>query len=188
MIVQSVSIGDTLRHSGASTTQVIPQSSVHFGSNQKSHSIPHTSGMSGLGHRVKTFMARLGLAAPLALAGCEGTDSIEVHTFGNEGANTVEIATFPNEPLTRPDGGATPKEATPHSDYQIRPTEEPARTPHNGPQIRPEAEPATKRHILDETGKAIEMLDKDGNVVSARVIREGKNTIVKLGEQLFRMA
>lgn len=100
MIVQSVSLGDTsAKQSGISATRVIPQSPVHFGSNQKPHSVPRAGFISGLVNHARNFAFPLGLAtAPAALTtGCDGTDPTK-----------IEEVIIDNQPaMKEPDGGIT---------------------------------------------------------------------------------
>lgn len=215
MIVNSVSINGTPAESGIDKTRVIQQTPISFSGEAKPHSAPRAPFLSGLGHRARNFLAVLGFATPLTLAGCDGgPNPTEAHIFGNEGANSEEARTFPAQPFARPDGGASdaknglqPRPDGEISDtmgeLQLRPGEKiepqygarPAQNPNVkeipsnlGPQIRPQAEPLIERRILEKVGNALEMLDKDGNIVSARIIREGENTIVRLGERLAKLA
>ena len=190
MIVKSVGINGIPAESGIDKTRVIQQQNPFNFGEAKPHSAPRTSFLSGLASKARTLMIPLGLAAPLTLTGCDGLPQ------------DIESSTYINT-VTQPDGGATPTGVTSNSEYQIRPTDETVIkpeyghklkptdkgkiTPHYGPQIIPKTEPAIKPHILEEAGKAVEMLDEAGNPVKVSMKRVGEKFIAIVGTRLSHM-
>ncbi len=193
MIVNSVGINVIPAKSGIDKTRVIQQNPISFSGEARPHTAPRAT--SGLLNRAKAFLLPLGFASSLALPACEGMEELP---------SDVESSTYINT-VTQPDGGAAPKTPTPHSGYQIRPSDERVIEPEyghrmqlptderriersKGPQIRPEAEPAIKPHTLEEAGKAVEMFDEASNLVKVSMRKIGKKAVAVMGERVRYIA